>query len=256
MSIQRLIEKIRNNDVVLWAGSGLSFYAGMPKVSEIINEILEKCTEEEKNYIQGKTNLAEVANDFIAMRSGSRHELNTILFNLIDKDPSSLKYHKMLSEIPQINTIITTNYDKLFELAYERDIYPIISNSHIPYANSKRVDLYKVHGDIGVPDSILISSKDYTEFFNEEQNPIWTKIKSIVAEKTILFVGFSLADQNIDYLINNVIRSLGSNQKEFFLVSPNMPPFKVNELKSKKVEYINMTGEDFITQVHSEIKKK
>lgn len=256
MSLDRLINSIRNNEVILWAGAGFSLYAGMPSVDKIKSSILERCDESESEYLKKISSLSEIANEFIQMRNGSRNELNTILMDLIDKEPDSISLHKFLSEIPQIDKIVTTNYDHLFEKAYGNDIFPIISNANIPYASRKRVDLYKIHGDIKVPDSLLISSDDYTDFFNREHDPIWTKIKSLIAEKSVLFIGYSIADQNIDYLINNVIKSIGKNQKECFLIAPGIPKHKLAALKNKKIEYIDMTGEEFIPYIHEQIKKK
>ncbi|MGR5873923.1 SIR2 family protein [Bacillus pacificus] len=46
----------------------------------------------------------------------------------------------------------------------KRDISVIIKNSQVPLAN-KRVSLYKIHGDINDPDSIVLTKSDYNNFF-------------------------------------------------------------------------------------------
>jgi NAD-dependent SIR2 family protein deacetylase len=227
----------------------------MPTVNDIKQAILDSCTIDEKNVLQTFSNLSEMSNEFVEMRNGSRHELYELLSKLIDKQPHSLKYHKMLTEILQINTIITTNYDQLFEEAYKHDLVPIIHNTHIPYSHRKRVKLYKIHGDIRYPESIVITSKDYTNFFRKTDEPVWNKVKSLLAEKTILFVGYSLADQNIDFLLDNILEQLRDHIKESFLVAPSLPEYKIAQLKNKKIEYIPMTGEELIEKIHSEVKK-
>ncbi|MFE4123980.1 SIR2 family protein [Priestia sp. YIM B13486] len=256
MPLQRLIDKIRNNEVILWTGAGFSLYAGMPNVNKIQEEILNLCTEEEREYLQKINDLSDMTGNFVEMRNGSRNDLNRVLNKIINIDPISLSTHNLLTEIPQINTIVTTNYDTLFEEAYGRSLSTIIQNSNIPYVDDRQVKLYKIHGDIKQPDTIIITKNDYTNFFRRENEPIWNKIKSLIAEKTILFVGYSLSDQNIDYLLDNVIANLGDNMKESFLVTPNLPRHKVNALSQKKVEYIPMTGEELVKTIHTEIKKK
>lgn len=256
MPLERLIDKIRNNEVILWAGAGFSLYAGMPSVGKIQEEILNSCNEDEKNYLKKISDLSVMSENFVQMRSGSRNELNRILTKLIDVDPISLTTHQLLTEIPQIDTIVTTNYDTLFEEAYGRRLNPIIHNLNIPYSDDKDVKLYKIHGDIKQTNTIVITRSDYSDFFRKEDEPIWNKIKSLIAEKTILFVGYSLDDQNIDYLIDNVITKLGDNMKESFLVTPNLPQHKINALSRKKVQYIQMTGEELVKTIHDEIKKK
>ena len=84
---------------------------------EVIKETLSKNEEE---HFKNKNNLPDVAEEFVQLRS--REELYKILKKEFSKKPLSIKYHQELSEIPQIRNIITTNYDKLFEIAYKKDI--------------------------------------------------------------------------------------------------------------------------------------
>lgn len=257
MSVDRIIQKVRNKDVILWVGSGFSLYAGMPRVDDIKEEILGRCDEEEQKVLNQIQNLSEFCQTFVEMRSGSKHELLASLTKLIDIEPKSFKYHQLLSEVPQIDTIITTNYDKLFELAYGKgNLVPIVQSKNFPYSENEKTKLYKIHGDIEQPDTVLITQDDYNEFFHNMNNPLWNKIKTLVAEKTILFIGFSYSDQNIDFLINSVARELGTHMKESFLLAPDMPQHRVQALAAKKIKFIQTTGQKFAEQLHSEVKKK
>ncbi|MFJ7185580.1 SIR2 family NAD-dependent protein deacylase [Lysinibacillus xylanilyticus] len=253
MSFERLVEKLRDNDVVLWVGAGFSLYAGMPSANTLRDLIINNCTEEEKGYFENQS-LSEVASTFVDMRNGSRNELHKILQSAIDIEPKSINAHQLIADIPQINLIVTTNYDKLFEEAYGRDISPIITDSQLPLA-TKRTQLYKIHGDINVPESIVLTSTDYTNFFRNQNKPLWNKIKTLLAEKTIIFLGYSLSDQNIDFLFENVINDIGSFQKEPYLVAPNLPKHILNRLSQKRINYIDMTGEKFTEKIYEEVKK-
>ncbi|MFJ7371015.1 SIR2 family NAD-dependent protein deacylase [Lysinibacillus sp. NPDC098008] len=253
MSFERLVEKVRDNDVVLWVGAGFSLYAGMPNANKLRDLIIEHSAEEDKRYFENK-NLADVASTFIDIRRGSKNELYQLLQSVIDIEPTSLMYHQLLAEIPQIDLIVTTNYDKLFEEAYGRDISTIVTDLHLPLA-TKRTKLYKIHGDIHMPDTMVLTNEDYTNFFRNQDKPLWNKIKTLLAEKTIIFLGYSLADQNIQYLFDNVISDIGSYIKESYLIAPDLPKHEVNRLTQKGANYINMTGEEFIEKLHDEIKK-
>ncbi|UNT56875.1 SIR2 family NAD-dependent protein deacylase [Lysinibacillus capsici] len=253
MSFERVVEKVRDNDVVLWVGAGFSLYAGMPSAHTLRELIINSCSEEEKGYFNNQS-LSDAAGTFVDMRNGSRNELHQILQDAIDVEPKSLWAHKLISEILQIDLIVTTNYDKLFEESYGRELSTIVSDTQLPLAN-KRTRLYKIHGDINVPESIVLTNSDYTNFFRNTDKPLWNKIKTLLAEKTIIFLGYSLSDQNIDFLFDNVIKDIGSFQKEPFLVAPGLPPHILNRLNQKKVNYIDMTGEVFIEKLHEEIKK-
>ena len=253
MSLERVIEKIRDNDVVLWVGAGFSLDAGLPSANTLREMIINDCSDEEKVYFENQS-LSEVASTFVALRNGSRNQLHNILQKSIDITPTSLKSHQLVSEIPQIDIIITTNYDRLFEEAYGREISTIINDSQIPLA-TKRTQLYKIHGDIQFPESIVLTTNDYTDFFRNHNKPMWNKVKTLLAEKTIVFIGYSISDQNIDFLFENVINDLGSFQKEPYLIAPNLPRHILTRLSQKNVNYINMTGLNFIEAVHKEIKK-
>lgn len=255
MSIERLIQKVRDNDVVLWAGSGYSLYAGMPLVPNLKEMILEVCNEEEKKYLKEINALHEFTSTFIDMRNGSKNDLFKILRKAYKVTPKTTWVHDLMKEIPQLSTIVTTNYDKLFEESFGNEIDVVITNDHVPLITQSRV-LYKIHGDIDLPQTMVVTSKDYTDFFQNQNTPIWNKIKTLFAEKTILFVGYSLADQNIDYLFDYITSQLGGVQKEAFLIAPNLPPFTITKLNKKNITYINMTGEEFTTELHNEIKKK
>lgn len=228
MGLERLVKRIRDNDVVLWAGAGYSLYANIPSVKVLIEKIKEECSEEERPYLNNINSLSELCSVFVDMRNGSKNELYKILNKVFKFEPESKWIHELLTEIPQINTIVTTNYDKMFEKAYQDDLDRVVLNEHVPLVSKNKV-LYKIHGDLDFPNSIVITNEDYTNFFRNQDTPIWNKIKSLFAEKTIVFVGYSLADQNIDYLYDNIMGTLEGFQKESFLVAPNLPQYLIKE---------------------------
>lgn len=254
MGLERLVKRIRDNDVVLWAGAGYSLYANIPSVKVLTEKIKEECSEEERQYLNNINSLSELCSVFVDMRNGSKNDLYQILNKAFRIEPESKWVHGLLTEIPQINTIVTTNYDKMFEKAYQDDLDVVVLNEQVPLISKNNV-LYKIHGDLDFPKSIVITNEDYTNFFRNQDTPIWNKIKSLFAEKTIVFVGYSLADQNIDYLYDNIMSTLEGFQKESFLVAPNLPQYLINRLTKKKITYINLTGEKFTKYIHEEIKK-
>jgi len=261
--LQMLINKVRKEDVILWAGAGLSLYSGLPTGKEIATAIVNQMPEEYQKYFQvpegyqGK-GLPEIAEEFVQMNNGSTAELFQLVDSYLSKEPKSIEYHEKLSEIIQIKTIITTNYDDLFERAYGRGrLSVIVKNAHIPLAN-KEVKLYKIHGDMSNPESIVITSSDYNNFFSFPNNneSLWNKIVSLADEKSILFLGYSLEDPNVRKLIDGLTERVGKFKHQSFLVVPGLPPYKEQDLNKKGITYIDMTGEELIDIVHSEIMLK
>ena len=161
----KIIYKIRSGELILWVGSGFSSLAGYPTGSQLANIIKEKLNPSEKQYFENKYNLDEVAEEFVLIRS--REELISLLSEVFKEAPKNLMYHKMVSEIPQIQTIITTNYDKSFEHTYGNDIFPVISDKDFPAIPRNKVSLVTAQSIVnGAPMSAArIPSKTGKPFF-------------------------------------------------------------------------------------------
>ena len=70
----------------------------------------------------------------------------------------------------------------------------------------------------------------------------------------MLFIGYSLEDDNILEIIKTVRACIGENMKSMFLVAPNLPSQKSNQLKSNKVAYIDACADEVLTSVITAIK--
>lgn len=260
---EKLLNKIRNNEVVLWVGAGFSKYAGVPMGGELVEEIKSSATSSEKELLRYFNTLPEVAEEFVKMRNNKKTELFSIIKNAlqVDINVSDLYVHNSLKNIPQIQTIITTNFDDLFEKAYGNDIEVIIRDESIAAAfsmiNSDKIKLFKIHSDFTNPDLMIITKSDYINFFNDNMyRLLWTEIKSIIAKKSILFIGYSLEDPNIQYIFDKIIEKLGQFSNECFLVSPRLPDYKQIDLSKKNISYIPMTAEEIVPKLEKDIKDR
>ena len=185
-----IISKMRRGELILWVGSGFSNLAGYPTGSQLTKTIKDKLNPDEKQYFDNKFNFDEVAEEFVQLRS--RKELEFIIHEVFKQVPTDLTHHKMISEIPQLQIIITTNYDKSFEYTYKNDIFPIIRDKDFPTITRNKISLYKIHGDIELPDSMIITKSDYRDYYDSgKEDLIWNEIKSLVSKYSILFIGYS-----------------------------------------------------------------
>jgi hypothetical protein len=260
---EKLLNKIRYNEVVLWVGAGFSKYAGVPMGGELTERIKSYTTPSEKELLKYYCTLPEVAEEFVKMRNNKKTGLFSIIKSAlkVNVNISDLYVHNSLKNIPQIRTIITTNFDDLFEKAYGNDIEVIIRDESIAPAfssiNSNKVKLFKIHSDFTNPDLLIITKSDYVKFFDDDiYRPLWTEIKSIIAKKSIFFVGYSLEDANIQFIFNNIVEKLGQFSNECFLASPQLPEYKQNNLSIKNISYIPMSAEEIIPKLEKDIKDK
>ncbi len=102
--MERLITLIRNKGIILWAGSGLSLYAGYPSGTEFCDIICNAAKSESDKAIlaRHKSVLMNIAEEFEQLYS--RDELIGLVSAYFDKAPSVKPYaHYLCTQIPQID---------------------------------------------------------------------------------------------------------------------------------------------------------
>ena len=254
---ESLFEAISKGEVVLWVGAGLSLYAGLPSGVQLREILYEGLTPLEKEEVGKNSDLSHLADEICTLK-GNRNYIIQTLKNTFTRDFLSTETHKIISQIPHFRNIITTNYDSLFESVYgSGKLNVIFSDNHTPYIDTKKVNLFKIHGDLSNPDSIIITESDYNNFFSKdtEQNTIWSIIKGIIATKSILFIGYSLEDTNVEVVFNKIRDKIGENGKECYFVAPNISTTKSKKLIRAKIHPISLTGEKLFEELIEYLKK-
>ena len=254
---EELISLVRREQVSLFIGAGFSKEAGAPSVWNLQKSILERIYDTEKRKSHENDSLADLSNFFVnEIHLGSRNPLMRILRKAFDFVPTCTDDHNLLAKIPHFRRIFTTNYDTLLEDSYAKnDVCVVRNDADCAYMN-KPFTVVKVHGDFTDPDSVVITSDDYKQFFSANKNPImWDLVKTEFATKNILFIGYSLEDNNILDIIQKVSDAQGSNQNEMFLIAPGISPEKHEKLKELKVHYFDAVANVFLTQLIEELKE-
>ncbi len=119
-----------------------------------------------------------------------------------------------------ISGVITTNYDTFFEDFFE-DYKTFIGQDELVFSQLHGVaEIYKIHGSINDPQSIVINSSDY-QIFKEKGKYLAAKIMTIFMEYPIVFIGYSISDPNIQDILANVVECL--------------PPEKIDTLQKRFV---------------------
>lgn len=252
---ERLFELIRKEEVVLFIGAGFSIKAGYPSANELCQIIYNELTDSEKANISQNLSLIDLADEFIQLRGNSRNSLISKLKSIYGKNHEDLSDHQKIKSIPHFKNIITTNYDNSFENVYSGNHNLIFKDADCSYIDKLRTNIFKIHGDLSLPDSIVITKSDYRHYFDKENNLIfWTKIKDLLASNSVLFVGYSFEDDNIISIIESISNALGANRKEMFLIAPDWKDHKKNKLSSFGVKYFNDTADNFLSLLIENIK--
>ena len=250
-----LYNQIRNKQVILFAGAGTSLYAGYPSGNTLKNLLYDSLTLLEKKSLDLNLPLPQFAEKFC--RISNRDKLNSILNTIFSKRPTSISWHKKLAAIPHFETIITTNYDTLFEKGYGKNGRLIHSSTNLNCEEKFQTEIFKIHGDLSDLENLILTSGDYNRFFQKETNDsiFWNVIKSKMASNSILFIGYSLDDPNVLVAFDKICDELGTNRKDVFFLSPNTDAHEIKHLQSKGIKYIRMKADRFLIELKKEIDK-
>lgn len=99
--------------------------------------------------------------------------------------------------------IITTNYDSALETIHKGyQVYG--SQSEMISSSLQNIgEIYKIHGTVSKHGSIVLTREDYNRF--EQRNKyLIAKLLTIFTENPIIFIGYSLSDENIKNIFNGI----------------------------------------------------
>jgi hypothetical protein len=254
--LDQISGEIRQGNIVLWTGAGFNHHAGLPSGAGLARLIRENSGPNERPDLEScGDDLSRVAECFVQMRQGVRDDLHRIVLKAMANDTADLALHVAISDMPQIDTIITTNYDNLFERVYGNRL-GVITPSLVGYRDAlqKGVRLFKIHGDMAEPNSVLITTGDYTRFFaNYEASPLWKLVWSTIAQKTVLFVGYSFGDQNVEFMFEQLLSAFGPNALHSYLVAPSIPGYRARFLERHSITAVNGTAEAFVPELRKRV---
>ena len=72
-------------------------------------------------------------------------------------------------------------------------------------------EIYKIHGSVEHPDSIVINEEDYVQFESKSAY-LAAKLMTIFMEYPIIFMGYSISDSNILNIIRSIVNCLDDAQ--------------------------------------------
>ena len=248
-----LIEQIRKERVVLFLGSGFSLKASAPSASAICEALKSKLTKEEQDSLNGNQ-LDYVSNEFEQMRD--RDTLIQTLKEAFTFAPKDLCNQVVLTQIPHFQTIITTNYDTLLEDTYGNDCVVVRSAQDCTNLPNDKVRIYKIHGDFSNTDNLIVTKNDYRKYFAESSdNSLWRLVQSLLLTKDVLFIGYSLEDDNVFTILESIQKDTNQHKENIYLISPSVTKSKQKRLEGLNVKYIDSRAEDFLPTLIQSLNK-
>lgn len=230
--IKNIQKAINDNNIAIFVGAGVSANSNVPTWGSLIKdfavELGIKGNIEPNDYLR------------IAQFYYNKHKNNFvgIVENKLNNNWNPNVITELLFEEYNAKYFITTNYDDILEKTAKKISKPYISVSKdidIPKIGNNSA-IIKMHGDFK-SNNIVLKESDYL-IYSENFKLMETFVKSLFATNTILFVGFSADDPNVNQIYSWVNNILTKNKREAYLLQIEEPD---DNYKYKK-EYYSKKG--------------
>jgi len=241
---KEILEAVSSNNLVLFCGAGIS-----TEGKNVLPYSFYTSIKEELGITDDTISFSQLMQQYCNKPNGRRKLLKNIRdrFKYIHSFPElerqATAFHRELSEIYPIQTIITTNWDTYFE-DYCAAIPVTIPEDYALIDDNSRCVL-KIHGSIQNLSSIIATSDDYSRRFKELQNGIiGATLKTILAKKTVVFVGFSFGDEDFTQIFSYLRNEMGDIYPHVYFVT--LDETMKERLNFKNSTYIVTSGTFFL----------
>lgn len=234
---------------ILFIGSGFSKrYAKTPNWEELLRKLAEACPNIDKDYAyykqtyvdlptigsifakafrewawgKGKSQFpSEYFNEKYPPEIFIKHYVAKLLHEFNPPVDGSFDSAELEAEIAALkaiapHAIVTTNYDELLEPLFP-EYDRVIGQTILRHPYLSIGEIFKIHGCISEPLSMVLTKDDYTNF-DTDQKYLSAKLLTYFAEHPLVFIGYSANDENIKNVLHDVDRMVRPN----FELIPNI----------------------------------
>ena len=146
---------------------------------------------------------------------------------------ASTRFHRELATIPFVDEIYTTNWDDYFET--ECYATPYVSADDFAFWNLPGRKVFKLHGSIRNVGSLIVTADDYDRCYKSLRDGlIGSTLKLALATKTIVFLGYSMADPDFLRLWKIIQNELGDLVPAAYWVTLNPTTSRTSREKAWK----------------------
>lgn len=233
---KRLVEAV-SAGAILFVGAGSSCRIGYPSWSSLLDTMHDIVLREIPKSIEAIRYLRNPEVSGLLRASEYRRTLGDARYFEVLRDTFGLRspqhdtFHEALIS-PPYKHVLTTNYDGILESAHERvhavraqffdlDEWELLSEFRQVRVSSLAQRRYiHVHGSIRRSDGIVLCNEDYNSRYIQETRSREFLRQLLTAER-IVFVCFSLQDEDIRYILREVAGNLEYAQPRHFIVLPD-----------------------------------
>lgn len=215
-----IVEAIAEERLVIFAGAGVSTESPIVLPRSFYDDIRDELCLEAKIDMS----FPELMSRYCSQPDGRIRLLRRIKerFDYLESFPELLRrasrFHQELATIPQINEIVTTNWDPYFEqyTAATPFVYP----QDFSFWGVPGRKVFKIHGSVSSYGSIIATTEDYARCYKDIFNGIvGANLRMILATKTVLFVGYSLRDSDLVQTYEAIKGQMGNVLPQAYIIT-------------------------------------
>jgi hypothetical protein len=242
-----LVQRLRAGKCILFVGSGLSAAAGLPTWSGLLQDITKWAERERPGAVnvqeiedllaKGKlTEVAEHLRDTIGLEGLQRAMAERLQ---VDNCPVPA-VHQLITRLP-FRAIITTNFDRLIERAFEHKI-PVATQldaeALADYIGKRDCFfLLKAHGDVERADTIVLTETDFGRMVYSNE-AFKLSFLTLLMTHAILFVGYSVADLDFRLLLGHHSELFGSQGPPRYALIAGLGQVERSNLGRKTIQVL------------------
>lgn len=206
-AIRSLTDAVAKRQAILFVGAGVSMSVGLPSWASLIAYMQSDLGIERSTRDHNRRSYQEIA-ELYCLRHGSICPLVDWMSREWRVGPDRLRksdLHRLIVNL-DFPLVYTTNYDGNLEDAYQAFDEPyvkITGAADLAAAAAGVTQIVKFHGDFSNPDSLVITESDYFDRLSFDA-PMDIKFRGDAFASTLLFVGYSMTDLNIRFLLHRL----------------------------------------------------
>ena len=236
---------IKQNKLIPFVGAGLSMNLGLPSFSQLVDKIAEELGYDPDVFKLNGNNL-QLAEYYVAVK-GAIGPLRSLMDRSFNPTEAAIRSSVAHTALVQMNlpVIYTTNYDNIIEQSFEflnKPVYTIANIDDISSAPDNATQIVKFHGSFSDDESLVLTESSYFERLSFE-SAIDLKLRADMLGKCLLFIGYSLDDVNIRYMLYKLfkLRQQVKNSRTRSIPSAYLTSFGSGEIQKTLLAQWNVS---------------
>ena len=227
-NLRKVLER---SDTVLFIGSGISTWSGLPSWTDAVEELARflEAAGANPDLVRAeakKGDLIQAAS--YGLDRLTKQQMGEFIWSLCRCGTARPKeIHRIIINLGP-RCYVTTNYDDLIEQSlrrwHEGRPFRTVTNRHLTetagITQTHASDyVFKPHGDVGDLDSIIMSREQYRALLPQgDLHAALEALKILLVSRPVVYLGFGLRDPDFIYLRDTVLNTFKSGTRDHYAV--------------------------------------